>query len=180
MIRFVFSNRGSVAAGPGLFIDRDGVINRHRQNDYVLEWAQFEFIPGIIEALEELSTLSLPIIVISNQAGVGRGLLSLADLEDITSRLHERLCVCGVHLSAFYYCPHNRDEGCQCRKPKPGMLRSAAKDFNIDLRRSLFIGDSNTDIQAAWAAGCCPLLFGHRSGSRAASEDWFTDLPVAR
>jgi D-glycero-D-manno-heptose 1,7-bisphosphate phosphatase len=180
VIRLVFCGERSVEARPAIFIDRDGVINRHRPNDYVLEWAQFDFIPGIIEGLRELYTLNLPMIVISNQAGVGNGLLDRSDLEDITARLQERLSASGVPLTAYYYCPHKRDEGCQCRKPKPGMLRSAAEDFNIDLRRSLFIGDSSTDIQAALAAGCRPILFGAGIRSGSASEDCFANLPVAR
>lgn len=99
-------------------------------------------------------------IVISNQAAVGKGLLDPAGLEEITARMNEELVADGTSLAAAYYCPHRIEDDCPCRKPKPALLLSAAADFNIDLSRSIFIGDSETDVQAARAAGCAPLLLG--------------------
>jgi D-glycero-D-manno-heptose 1,7-bisphosphate phosphatase len=125
-----------------------------------LDWSQFVFVPGIREALKELSSLGLPMIIISNQAAVGKGLLDPAGLEDITIRMNEALLADGTTLTAAYYCPHRIEDHCPCRKPKPALLLSAATDFNIDLSRSIFIGDSETDVQAARAAGCAPMLFG--------------------
>lgn len=160
LLRIVFSREKRTARGPAIFIDRDGVINCRRPGDYVLNWPQFAFVPGIRAALKQLASLGLPMIVISNQAAVGKGLLDPAGLEEITTQMYEKLLADGAPLTAAYYCLHRADENCDCRKPKPGLLLSAAKDFNIDLSRSIFIGDSETDVQAARAAGCRPVLFG--------------------
>lgn len=159
MFRILFSNESSSIAGPAIFLDRDGVINRRRPGDYVLNWSEFVFVPGIRSALKQLSSLGLPLIVISNQAAVGKGLLDPSGLEDITTRMHQTLLSDQVFLFAAYYCIHRSTEGCICRKPKPGLLFRAAQDHNLDLSRSIFIGDSDTDLQAAQAAGCKPVLF---------------------
>jgi D-glycero-D-manno-heptose 1,7-bisphosphate phosphatase len=144
----------------------------------VLQPAQFVFTPGIQAALEQLSGLQLPMIVISNQAAVGKGLLTSAVLEDITAQMYQSLLADGIRLTAVYYCIHRSDEDCACRKPKPELLQRAADDFNIDLSRSLFIGDSETDMQAARAAGCKPVLFA--SNPHSDSTDWAANLPTAR
>jgi D-glycero-D-manno-heptose 1,7-bisphosphate phosphatase len=159
LLRILFSELNRSVKGPAIFLDRDGVINRRRANDYVLNWSQFFFIPGIRVALKQISTLGLPMIVISNQAAVGKGLLSSTGLQEITVKMYEELLEDGTPLAAAYYCTHRQDENCVCRKPKPALLQTAADDFNIDLGRSIFIGDSETDLQAARAAGCVPVLF---------------------
>jgi histidinol-phosphate phosphatase family protein len=179
MIRIIYSDARRDAAIPAIFIDRDGVINCLRTNDYVLEWRQFVFVPGIREALRDLSTLQLPMIVISNQAAVGKGLLRRSVLEEITARLHETLLSDSISLDGYYYCPHRVDERCDCRKPSPNMLRRAAADFNIDLTRSVFIGDSDTDVQAARSAGCQPVLFGLSHNMSCDPSERLTNLPVA-
>lgn len=170
MLRVIFSkpNRGPKA--PAIFLDRDGVINLRRPDDYVLDWSQFTFLDGIRAALRQLATLQLPMIVISNQAAVGKGLLSPADLEEITNRMHQVLLDDGVTLNAAYYCIHRADENCTCRKPKPGLLYAAASDFDVDLSRSVFIGDSGTDIAAAHAAGCASAWFASETGERLVPE----------
>jgi D-glycero-D-manno-heptose 1,7-bisphosphate phosphatase len=152
------------------------VINCRRPGDYVLDWSQFNFVPGIRLALKQLASLGLPMIVISNQAGVGKGLLDPAGLQEITANMHQALLGDGTSLAAAYYCIHRADENCSCRKPKPGLLQAAAGDFNIDLSRSIFIGDSETDVQAAQAAGCAPVLFGSEDGPPSSSP---RDLLVA-
>lgn len=168
------------AGGSAIFIDRDGVINCRRPGDYVLNWAQFIFVPGIREALKQLATLELPMILISNQAAVGKGLLDPADLQEITGRMQQTLLEDGTVIAAAYYCLHRRDENCVCRKPKPAMLNWAANDFKIDLSRSIFIGDSDTDVQAAQGAGCKPVLFGSGLCVSSGSSGWTTALPRAR
>jgi D-glycero-D-manno-heptose 1,7-bisphosphate phosphatase len=180
LLRILFSEIKAATRGPAIFIDRDGVINRRRPGDYVLDWSQFIFMPGIREALKHLSSLGLPMIIISNQAAVGKGLLDPAGLEEITNKMHQVLAGDGTFLAAAYYCTHRPDENCPCRKPKPGLLHRAADDFDLDRSRSVFIGDSETDILAAKAAACRPVLFdiGPRSGS--AAPRWTADLPVAR
>jgi len=179
-MRILFERFSAAPAGPAIFIDRDGVINRRRPGDYVLEWSQFVFMPGIREALRRLSTLRLPMIVISNQAAVGKGLLEAAALKAMTVQLQEVLRGSGVVLNAYYYCTHRSDEGCDCRKPKPGLLRQAAAELNIDLPRSIFIGDADTDVQAARLAGCQPIMFDPECRYRTERADWMKNIATAR
>jgi D-glycero-D-manno-heptose 1,7-bisphosphate phosphatase len=175
LLRILFSELNKTAKGPAIFIDRDGVINCRRPGDYVLDWSQFVFMSGIREALKQLSTLRLPMIIISNQAAVGKGLLDPAGLEEITARMNEELLADGTSLAAAYYCTHRVEDHCQCRKPKPALLFSAAADFNIDLTRSIFIGDSDTDVHAARAARCASVLFGSDVTLQPTSP---SDLPI--
>jgi histidinol-phosphate phosphatase family protein len=179
LLRILFREIGSPAKGPAIFIDRDGVINCRRPGDYVLNWSQFVFVPGIREALKQLSSLGLPMIVISNQAAVGKGLLDPAGLEEITARMNEALVADGTALAAAYYCPHRIEDDCPCRKPKPALLFSAATDFNIDLTRSIFIGDSETDVQAAGSAGCQPILLSANIDVSRGLSQWMADIPAA-
>jgi len=176
LLRILFRKINGVANRPAIFIDRDGVINCRRPGDYVLDWSQFVFMPGIREALQQLSSLGLPMIIISNQAAVGKGLLDPAGLEEITARMNEALLADGTSLAAAYYCTHRTEDHCPCRKPKPALLLSAAADFNVDLSRSIFIGDSDTDVQAARAAGCASVLFGSDASLQPTSR---SDLPAA-
>jgi D-glycero-D-manno-heptose 1,7-bisphosphate phosphatase len=179
LLRILFSELNRSAKGPAIFIDRDGVINCRRPDDYVLDWSQFVFLPGIRTALKQLASLGLPMIVISNQAAVGKGLLDPARLKEITDKMQQALLEDGTPLAAAYYCTHRSDENCLCRKPKPGLLQTAADDFNIEQSRSIFIGDSDTDVQAARAAGCASLLLGSDIGPQPASQaDLFTAREV--
>jgi histidinol-phosphate phosphatase family protein len=116
-------------------------------------------------------------IVVSNQAAIGKGLLDSVGLEEITAQMNQALLADGTRLAAAYFCPHKPSDNCICRKPKPALLLSAAEDFNIDLRRSIFIGDSDSDVQAARAAGCASVLFGSDVGPQPTSP---TDLLIAR
>jgi D-glycero-D-manno-heptose 1,7-bisphosphate phosphatase len=159
-MRILFREPKRIGSNTAIFLDRDGVINRRKIDGYVLDWSEFVFIPGIREALKQLATLDLPTILISNQAAVGKCLLDAARLEQITEQMQKALLFDGAPLTAAYYCTHRREENCPCRKPKPGLLRRAAEDFDIDLRRSIFIGDSESDLEAGEAAGCRPILFG--------------------
>lgn len=181
VLRILFSDARKGGGGSAIFIDRDGVINQRRPDDYVLDWSQFVFVPGIREALRQLTTLGLPLIVISNQAAVGKGLLSLNDLREITTRMQQLLLKDGIVLAAAYYCPHRSEDGCGCRKPKPGLLVAAAEDFEVDLARSVFIGDSITDVGAAEAVGVQPLVFA--IGRDALSSNFVSEameIPAAR
>lgn len=177
MLRILFSETTRTTKGPAIFLDRDGVINCRRPGDYVLDWSQFVFLPGIRTALKQMASLGQPMIVISNQAAVGKGLLDPARLEEITVKMQQALLEDGTPLAAAYYCIHKADENCLCRKPKPGLLQTAADDFNIDQSRSIFIGDSDTDVQAARAAGCASVLLSSDIGPQPASQ---TDLFTAR
>jgi D-glycero-D-manno-heptose 1,7-bisphosphate phosphatase len=179
VIRTIFSEVRKSVRGPAIFIDRDGVINERRPGDYVLNWSQFAFVPGIRAALKQLASLRLPMIVISNQAAIGKGLLDAGGLEEITAQMSQALLADGTKLTAAYFCPHKPSDNCVCRKPKPALLLSAAEDFNIDLNQSIFIGDSETDVLAARAAGCTPVLFGTGLGNHSDSMDWTVGVATA-
>ena len=105
-----------------------------------------------------LNEAGFKIIVVSNQAGIGRGAMSEDDLMEIHRQMVKEAEQAGGRVDAIYYCPHNWDDGCECRKPKPGMLFQAQHDFNLDLSRTVFIGDDERDGQAADAAGCLSAL----------------------
>jgi D-glycero-D-manno-heptose 1,7-bisphosphate phosphatase len=180
MLQIVFSEKKLDVRGPAIFLDRDGVINCRRPGDYVLSWSQFLFVSGIQAALKQLAALNLPMIVISNQAAVGKGLLNPVTLQEITVRMQQTLLADGVSLAAVFYCIHRADENCDCRKPRPAMLLRAANEFNIDLARSIFIGDSASDIQAGLAAGCKPILFGLTHFESFGNSVPASSIPVAR
>lgn len=146
---------------PAIFVDRDGVINRNRQ-DYVKSWAEFEFLPGAIEGLRRLSELGWPIIVVSNQSAVGRGVVEPQVVEEIHARMVAAIRRAGGRVDDVLYCPHAPEEHCDCRKPQAGLFHQAAERHNIDLSRSYMIGDAACDVEAARAAGCKPVVV--RSG----------------
>lgn len=138
-----------------LLLDRDGVLNRKPPRaQYVCSWDQWEWVPGSRQALALLSEAGYRIIVVSNQAGIARGAMTAADLDSIHQRMRAEAAAAGGKITAIYHCPHGWDEGCDCRKPKPGMLYAAQHDFDLDLTRTLFVGDDDRDRQAAEAADC--------------------------
>lgn len=137
-----------------VFLDRDGTLNvRAPKGNYVTRREEFIFLPGTLEALEKLVRAGYEMYIISNQSGIARGIMTEDDLSDIHAYMREELKKKGIVLSGIYYCPHGWDSTCECRKPKPGMLLQAAREHDIDLSRSLFIGDDDRDGQAAQAAG---------------------------
>ena len=142
-----------------VFLDRDGVINQNPPNwGYVRTWHEFTFIPNSRRAIRELTENGYRLFVITNQAGIGRGLYSEESLEDIHRRMIADITEAGGNIEAVYYCPHHPEAGCECRKPKPGMLKRAAQEHNIDLSSAYFIGDFTTDIQAGKRAGVTMFL----------------------
>ena len=140
-----------------VFLDRDGVINRDR-DDYVKNIGEFVFLPGVLEGLAKLKKAGIAAAVVSNQAGVGRGLIGPADLESINRRMLAEVVEHGGEISGSYYCTHRRDEGCGCRKPETGLFREAVADLDIELSDSYLIGDSASDIEAGQKAGCRTIL----------------------
>ena len=140
-----------------VFLDRDGVINRERK-DYVKNVNEFEIFDGVVEAITLLKKNNFLVIIITNQSAINRNLLSIAMLEEIHNYFKNYLKVNGTHIDGIYYCPHRPDEGCLCRKPKPGLLLKAAQDFDVDLKNSWMIGDCDKDVEAAKAAGCNWIL----------------------
>jgi D-glycero-D-manno-heptose 1,7-bisphosphate phosphatase len=136
-----------------VFVDRDGVICRNR-TDHVKCWEEFVFLPGAVEALVRLASLHLPIIVITNQAAINRGIVPVEVVEDINARMVQVVEAAGGRIDDVMYCPHRPDEQCDCRKPRPGMLLMAAEKWGVNLSQSYLIGDAETDMQAARAVGC--------------------------
>lgn len=142
---------------PAIFLDRDGVINRNRP-DHVKSWAEFDFLPGVLTALRRLAQLEWPVVVISNQAVVGRGLVSQQAIDEINAHMINLVQNVGGRIDRVFYCPHRPEENCCCRKPQPGLLLKAAEEMKLDLARSFFVGDAESDVMAAKAAGCRPVL----------------------
>jgi histidinol-phosphate phosphatase family protein len=148
------------APGPAwtLFLDRDGVLNRAGEGEYIRRPEDFELLPGVLDALAWLLPRFGRALVATNQQGVGKGLVSEADLAAVHGRLEALLAGRGLRLGAIYCCPHLHAAGCDCRKPAPGMALRAQGDFpEIDFARSLMIGDSLRDLQFGRAAGMWTL-----------------------
>ena len=148
-----------LARTPTIILDRDGVLNeKPPRAQYVRTWDEFRWIPESKEALALLHKAGWRVLIVSNQAGVARGAMTEAQMNDIHTRMKQEVLDAGGRIEAIYYCPHNWDEGCECRKPKPGMLFQAQREFSLDLSRTHFIGDDERDAQAADAAGCRSLM----------------------
>jgi D-glycero-D-manno-heptose 1,7-bisphosphate phosphatase len=142
-----------------LFLDRDGVLNRRLPGRYVRTPDELQLLPGVEEALRELRPRVGWMAVITNQQGIGRGLMTEDDLRLVHLALTERLRVHGVHLDGIYPCPHRDDEGCGCRKPAPGLVEAACRDHpGIDLGRAVMIGDSDSDVALGHALDLVTVL----------------------
>ena len=140
-----------------IFLDRDGVLNKERK-DYVKNVNELDIISGIEIPLKLLKEKGYLLIVITNQSAINRGYTTHESVKKIHSKLNTYLEKFNVSIDKFYYCPHRPNENCYCRKPKPGLLLQAAKDFDIDLKNSWMIGDSLTDTEAAASVGCRTIL----------------------
>lgn len=137
---------------PAVFIDRDGVIIENR-SDYVRNWSHVTIFPEAVRALSSPKLESHKIVIVTNQSAVGRGLISLETAETINDRIVRTIRFQGSRVDGAYLCPHSPTDGCDCRKPKPGLLLRAAKELSLDLKRSWMVGDAWSDIQAGQAAG---------------------------
>ena len=142
---------------PAIFLDRDGVIIENRPN-YVRSWADVAIYPQALEALVALGDTPYKIILVTNQSAVGRGIISLETANRINERLIRVIEERNGRIDAPYLCPHAPWEGCACRKPQPGLLLRAAQEHNLDLSRSLMIGDALTDLEAGLAAGVAEVI----------------------
>jgi D-glycero-D-manno-heptose 1,7-bisphosphate phosphatase len=144
-----------LAFRPTVFLDRDGVLNRKMPRaEYVRSWSDWTWLPGTREAVARFTRAGWQTIVITNQAGIARGMMTEDDLNAIHARMTDEIAAAGGRIDAIYHCPHHWDAGCDCRKPKPGMLFQAQQQHHIDLSRAMFVGDDERDAQAAEAAGC--------------------------
>jgi D-glycero-D-manno-heptose 1,7-bisphosphate phosphatase len=147
----------------GVFLDRDGTIIQERK--YISNPDDVCLLPTVSEAITQLNGLNVPVIVITNQAGVARGLFSIDDVHKIHQRIDDLLSSQGAFINGYYFCPHHPTAGvneygreCECRKPKPGLLLQAANEHRIDPLTSYMIGDKPLDVEAGEAAGCKSLL----------------------
>lgn len=138
-----------------MFVDRDGVINRRpAEGEYVTRWEDFHILRGVAEGIALLNHAGFSVIIVTNQRCVAKGLMTEADLQKMHERMTDDLARAGAQIDATFYCPHEIEPPCDCRKPAPGMLLNAARLRGIDLRTSWMIGDSDNDVEAGVNAGC--------------------------
>jgi len=140
-----------------IFLDRDGVINKNR-DDYVKSTKELEIFSNIGKEILKLKMKGFLIIVITNQSVINRKIITIRELEEIHSTIQKFLIKSKTSIDKFYFCPHRPDENCNCRKPKPGLILQAINEFSIDVSKSWMVGDSKTDIQAGEKAGCKTIL----------------------
>ena len=175
-----------------VFLDRDGVINEYPGDfEYVKSWEEFHFLPGVIGALKAINDKGYKIFIISNQAGVGKGIYSQGNLDLITHNMLRELAKDGVEIAGVYYCTHRKEDNCSCRKPKTGLLdlviqKAKESGGEIDLEKSFFIGDTIRDIQVGKAVGLKTILVFSGKEKQENSSFWGTapdftagDLPKA-
>jgi histidinol-phosphate phosphatase family protein len=141
-----------------IFIDRDGVINRGKDNGYITCWEEFEFLHGVFGALKKLTQAGFKIIIISNQQGVGKRLFSTQSLADLTERMLERIKRNEGKIWSVHYCPHLAEDNCICRKPKQGLFKQAVVGMMVDFSQTYMIGDTEKDVQAAKNIGLKTIL----------------------
>ena len=132
-----------------LFLDRDGVINQKLEGKYVRDFSEFIFIPGSLRAISELTSLFNRIIIITNQQGIAKGIMSESELHILHKKMQVEIENSGGKITKIYYCPHWQNANCKCRKPQPGMITNALVDFpDINIKNSYLVGDSDSDIEA--------------------------------
>ena len=149
-------DRTRVLDGYTIFLDRDGTLNE--DPGYLRSASELKLLPGVAMALARLKSAGARLVVVTNQSGVGRGILTLKDLEAIHARLEGLLEQSDAALDAIYFCPHHPDDGCRCRKPATGMVDRAVSELQVDLRKAYVVGDHARDIQLAKAAGVKSIL----------------------
>ena len=151
--------RGKIIKISAVFLDRDGVLNPHIPGGYLLSADDLVVLPGVAQAVRRLNDAGLPVAVISNQQGVGKGLMTMDDLLAIERRMEDALArEAGARIDRCYYCTELASVQSSRRKPGPGMLLEAARDFGLSLSETVFAGDSPTDIQAGHAAGVAATI----------------------
>ncbi len=141
---------------PAVFLDRDGTISE--EVGYLNDVGCFRLFPFAPGAIRRLNYAKLPVIVVTNQSGVGRGYFAESMVHTVHEVMIRQLSEGGAHLNAIYYCPHTSDDQCECRKPKPGLLERAAREHNLDLRRSFVVGDRYGDVELAHGVGSRGVL----------------------
>lgn len=167
------------ARRPAILVDRDGVLNqRAAPGQYIRSWAEWRWLPGACEGLARFHRAGYRVILVSNQAGLALGSVTDAALDDIHTRMRADVEAAGGKIDAIYTCPHHWEAGCACRKPQPGMLFAAQRDFHLDLTRTFFLGDDQRDAAAAEAAGCLFAEISENTPLASYADAWLS--PPAR
>jgi len=172
---------------PGLLLDRDGVINE--ECAYLHDPKDLVVIAGVAEGIAVINRRRIPVAVVTNQAGIGRGMYGVEAFHAVNRAIEAILEQSRAHIDAWYFCAHHPDEDCACRKPRPGMMIAAARDLALDLGRSVLVGDKESDLAAGRAAGCRTVLVRTGYGREVEAEllasnrlqlvDWVSDsLPA--
>jgi len=143
-------------ANKTVFIDRDGTINAN--TGYIKTPDDFKIYKGVAEGIKILNNMGYKVIIITNQSGIARGFFNEEMLEKIHEKMKKELSEKGATVDAIYFCPHHPDEKCNCRKPEPGMLQKAMKDFDVDVQKSFIIGDRMLDVEAGNKIGVKTVL----------------------
>ena len=152
-----------------VILDRDGVLNFDSEH-FIKSPDEWRPIPHSLEAVARLNQAGFRVVVATNQSGVGRGLFDMATLNAIHAKMHRALGRVGARVDALFFCPHAADAGCQCRKPRPGMLLEVERRFNVSLAGVPCVGDSLRDLLACTAVGARPILVRTGKGERTALE----------
>jgi D-glycero-D-manno-heptose 1,7-bisphosphate phosphatase len=156
-----------------VFLDRDGVINKYPGDRlYVTSLKKFSFLPHAKKAIALLSEAGFEIFVASNQAGVGKGTYTQKTLESITAKMLGDIEQAGGKITKVYYCTHRKEAGCSCRKPKPGLLKKAGREFKVDLKKAYFVGDTIRDVLTAHAAGAKSILIFSGKEKMSNQKNW--------
>jgi len=161
-----------------ILLDRDGVINVN-SDKYVKNLDELKIIEGSVKAISLLTAAGFSIFVVSNQSAIGRGLINKLDVDTINNHISSLAGKQNGKINGFYYCPHKPNDGCNCRKPKPGMLQQIEHDYSISLKGSVLVGDASSDITLARQSSLSPILVRTGNG-RITEEEMETDknLPI--
>jgi D-glycero-D-manno-heptose 1,7-bisphosphate phosphatase len=151
-----------------VFIDRDGTMAD--EVGYLNHISRFRMFPYTASAIRRLNDAGLPVVVVTNQSGVARGYFPETLVNEVHDLMKQQLAQEGAGLAAIYYCAHGAADGCECRKPKPGLLERAAREHQLDLRRSFVIGDRYADAELARRVGACGVMV--RTGYGAGELQW--------
>lgn len=158
-----------------VILDRDGVIN-YDSDEYIKSPDEWRPIPGSLDAIAQLNRHGFRVIVATNQSGIARGFYDFDTLDSIHEKFVRELASVGGYIEEIFFCPHHPEEGCPCRKPKPGLLHQIKKKYPIKLEETYFIGDSQVDVEAARVAGCKPILVLTGKGEAAIKK--YPDLAI--
>jgi D-glycero-D-manno-heptose 1,7-bisphosphate phosphatase len=159
-----------------VFLDRDGTINRD-SSDYIKSWEEFEFLPGSLKAIQRLTASGFTTIIITNQSAVPRKLISVEHLDDMHRKMKQVVETNAGKIKDIFYCPHMPGEGCNCRKPEPGLVFQARRKYDVDLQTAVMVGDSAKDIECAHNAGCEKTIL-LKTGNFAIAERSLTEKGI--